>query len=62
MSESNREIRIQRIPISQMEDLKNIKKYTGKSMANFVKDKIPSLIEVYYREFPNNRTQKKDIK
>lgn len=60
MSDNKREIRIQRIPDSQMEDLKNIKSHTGKSMANFVKDKIPSLIESYYKEFPYNRPQKKD--
>ena len=60
MSDSKREIRIQRIPNSQMDDLINIKKHTSKSMANFLKDKIPSLIEAYYKEFPHNRPQKKD--
>lgn len=54
------EFRIQRIPNHQMDDLKNIKKFTGKSIANWIKDKIPSLIEAYYKEFPHNRPQKKD--
>lgn len=60
MTDNKREIRIQRVPNSQMEDLKNIKTHTGKSMANFVKDKIPSIIEAYYKEFPHNRPIKKD--
>jgi hypothetical protein len=61
MGKSMRGLRIQCIPVKQMDDLENIKKYTGKTMSAFVKDKIPSIIETYYNEFPNNRPQKKDV-
>jgi hypothetical protein len=52
------EFKIQRISDSQMEDLKNIKKHTGISIANFIKHKIPSHIESYYQEFPHHRMKK----
>ena len=60
MGYSTRGLRIQCIPDIQMEDLKNIKQYTGKNVSAFVKDKIPSIIESYYQEFPSHRPQKKD--
>jgi len=57
MPDPKREIRIQRVPLNDMTNLANIKAHTGKSMANFVKDNIASIIESYYREFPHHRMQ-----
>lgn len=54
------DIRIQRIPSHHMDDLHNIKEHMGIGIGNFIKSKIPSLIESYYKEFPSHRPQKKD--
>lgn len=49
------EIRLQRIKISTLTDLRHIARIKGISVPRFVTESLPSVIESFYKEFPNQR-------